>query len=147
MQLLSFPREDKRNCLSENQRFQCNRICEEYWRIERARESGQDWERGRESLESELLAGKKMGEIERKGECCRDSECEREMEKEKFNQNIKCIHFLVVFVAITLHGVMRWNRYIHVAGCCCCRSQSNSIICSTSLEFDCLSTTSHQPLR
>lgn len=102
MQLLSFPREDKRNCLSENQRFQCNRICEKYWRIERALER----ERERESSESELLAGKKMGEIEKKGECCRDSECKREIEKVKFNQNIKCIHFMVVFVAITLHGVM-----------------------------------------
>lgn len=48
MQLLSFPREDKRNCLSENQRFQCNRICEEYWRIERARERAGKIERERE---------------------------------------------------------------------------------------------------
>lgn len=77
MQLLSFPSEDR----GKKSKFRQARV------------------------EDDVTKYVKYWRIEK---CCKETKTEQKILRlrVKFNQNIKCIHFMVVFVAITLQGVM-----------------------------------------
>lgn len=78
MQLLSFPSEDMGN---KKSKFRQARV------------------------EDDVTKYVKYWRIEK---CCEEAKTEQKILRlrVKFNQNIKCIHFMVVFVAIALQGVM-----------------------------------------
>lgn len=78
MQLLSFPSEDMEN---KKSKFRQARV------------------------EDDVTKYVKYWRIEK---CCEEAKTEQKILRlrVKFNQNIKCIHFMVVFVAIALQGVM-----------------------------------------